>query len=163
MVRYRTNFQPMGNPDPAADRVRSWLSVVRAYHLCDAVMVSRLNALGVKLAEHEVLANLLARPGITQQTLAARCFSAKSHISALLAQMEARGWVRREPDPADARAKQLFLTRSGEAVARRTAKVQAAVVDAMASAVSEEDMARTERIMNSVSQALERLLDERPR
>ena len=153
----------MGTSRPEASPVRSWLSVVRAYHLCDAVMVSRLNALGVKLAEHEVLANLLARPGITQQTLAARCFSAKSHISALLGQMEARGWVRREPDPTDARAKQLFLTRSGEAVAKRTAKVQAAVVGAMAAAVSEEDMLRTERIMNAVSTELEKLLDEKPR
>jgi DNA-binding MarR family transcriptional regulator len=143
--------------------VRSWLSVVRAYHLCDAVMVSRLASLGVKLAEHEVLANLASKPGITQQVLATRCFSAKSHISALLAQLEARGWVRRAPDPTDARAKQLFLTRSGEAVARRTGKVQAAVVDAMASAVSPEDMARTERVMNAVSVELERLLAEKPR
>jgi len=115
------------------------------------------------LAEHEVLANLASKPGITQQALAARCFSAKSHISALLVQMEARGWVRREPDPTDARAKQLFLTRSGEALAKRTGKVQAAVVEAMASAVSPEDMARSERVMNAVSVELERLLAEKPR
>ena len=153
----------MGTDDPDANTVRSWLSVVRAYHLCDAAMVTRLTAMGVKLAEHEVLANLASKPGITQQALAARCFSAKSHISALLAQMEARGWVRREPDPTDARAKQLFLTRSGEALARRTGKVQAAVVEAMASAVSPEDMARTERVMNAVSVELEKLLAEKPR
>jgi glycosyltransferase A (GT-A) superfamily protein (DUF2064 family) len=73
--------------------IRTWLSVVRAYHLCDAVMVERLAALDVRTAEHEVLANLVRDPGISQQVLAARCFTAKSHISALLRALEERGLV----------------------------------------------------------------------
>ena len=111
--------------------VRSWLSVVSAYHLCDALMARRLGELGVRTPEHEILINLRRDPGITQQVLASRCFSAKSHISALLTLLESRGWVRREPDPADARAKRLFLQPQGEQIAARTAEVQAAVVAEM--------------------------------
>ncbi|MET0335708.1 MAG: MarR family winged helix-turn-helix transcriptional regulator, partial [Rhizobacter sp.] len=97
----------------------AWLSVVRAYHLCDAVMSTRLARLGVKVAEHEVLANLSTAPGISQQTLAARSFTAKSHTSMLLRQMEAQGLVRREASVVDARAKCLYLTPAGEALARK--------------------------------------------
>ena len=59
---------------------------------------------------------------------ASRCFSAKSHISGLLTLLEGRGWLRREPDPTDARAKRLYLEPMGERVAAQTAAVQAAVV-----------------------------------
>jgi DNA-binding MarR family transcriptional regulator len=144
-----------------SDAVRSWLSVVRAYHLCESVMAQRLAAIGVRMAEHEVLANVLSRPGISQQALSARCFSAKSHISALIGQLEERKLVRREPDPADARAKQLFLTRSGEALARKTTAIQAEVVRAMAEAVGDEDQMRlVEAVMDRTSERLQELLDE---
>ena len=138
-----------------SDAVRSWLSVVRAYNQCDALMAQRLAVLGVRTAEHEVLANLLREPGITQQALAARCFSAKSHISGLLSQMAERGLVQREADPADARAKCLRLTRSGAALARRSGAVQAEIVALMAQALPARDLAQVERSMTRVSQALQ--------
>lgn len=147
----------MAAADQDKNTVRSWLAVVRAYHLCAAVMSQRLAVLGVPMAEHEILANLLREPGISQQTLAARCFSAKSHVSTLLAGMEERELVRREADPADARAKRLSLTRKGEALARKTQKVQAEIVQAMSEALTPAEMAQVEDAMARVSERLERL------
>lgn len=146
--------------DPRA--VKSWLSVVRAYHLCDTLMARRLAALGVRTAEHEVLVNLLRDPGISQQTLAARCFSAKSHISGLIGSLEQRGLVRREPDPADARAKCLHLTADGEALARRTGAVQADVVRLMTQDFTATELAQVEQAMNRLSQLLEGALGTLP-
>jgi DNA-binding MarR family transcriptional regulator len=147
-----------------SDAVRSWLSVVRAYHLCESVMAQRLAAIGVRLAEHEVLANVLSRPGISQQALSARCFSAKSHISALISQFEERKLVRREPDPADARAKQLFLTRTGEALARKTVAIQSEVIRAMAESIGDDAQMRlVEAAMDRTSARLQELLDSPPR
>ena len=140
--------------------VKAWLSVVRAYHLCDAVMATRLADLGVRTAEHEILANLVRDPGISQQVLAARCFTAKSHISALLRSLEERGLVRRDADPNDARARQLFVTRAGEALARRTLRAQSDIVQAMAEAVTPKDMAFIEAAMTRVSERLEALQQE---
>ena len=147
----------MATHPPSTDKqaVKAWLSVVRAYHQCDAVMASRLAELGVRTAEHEVLANLVRDPGISQQALAARCFTAKSHVSALLRTMEERGWVRREADPVDARARRLYVTRSGEAIARRTLAVQAEIVEAMTRAAPSKDLAFIEATMNRVSERLE--------
>ena len=52
---------------PSAHTLKSWLSVVRAYHLCEAVLSQRVSTLGLRLGEHEVLVNLLRLPGLTQQ------------------------------------------------------------------------------------------------
>jgi DNA-binding MarR family transcriptional regulator len=138
---------------------RSWLSVVRAYNLCDALMARRLGALGVRTAEHEILANLRREPGLGQQTLAARCFTAKSHVSGLLSELEARGWVHREPDPADARAKRLFLTAAGARVAERTAQVQADVVALMSAGTGAAALSQLQATMNAVSERLQAALE----
>jgi DNA-binding MarR family transcriptional regulator len=150
----------MSTDEPSSrDRqaIKAWLSVVRAYHLCDAAMSTRLAALGLRTAEHEVLANLARSPGMSQQALAARCFTAKSHISAVLRSMEERGWVRREDDPDDARARRLYLTRSGQALARRSVAAQSEVVDAMVRSETVRDLAFVEAAMNRVGERLEAL------
>ena len=70
--------------------------------------------------------NLWRQPGLNQQALAAKCFTAKSHVSGLLRELEVKGWITRQGDPADGRVKRLSLTPAGEAVAALTAEVQAA-------------------------------------
>ncbi|RYF60230.1 MAG: MarR family transcriptional regulator [Comamonadaceae bacterium] len=132
-----------------------WLSCVRAYNLCEAVMTARLAELGLRVGEHEVLATIATTPGITQQALAARCFVAKSGVSMLIAQLESRGWVLRESDGADARVKRLSLTPDGLAVAQQTLAIQADVVRAMVDSASEADMATVTRVMDHASEALE--------
>ena len=139
--------------------VRTWLAVVRTYLLCDEVMALRLAPLGVRIAEHEVLANVANEPGLSQQDLAARCFTAKSHVSALVVSLEQRGWLQREVDPGDARVRRLRLTRSGEAMARKTMAAQAEVVQAMAAQVSSAELLGIEAAMQRVGQALEALRD----
>jgi DNA-binding MarR family transcriptional regulator len=113
----------------------------------------------VRTAEHEVLSNLRREPGLSQQILAARCFTAKSHISGLLTELEQRGWVRREPDPADARAKRLYLQPAGAAMAEQTAAVQAEVVALMARAAGPAALAQVQAAMDAVSEALRSELD----
>jgi DNA-binding MarR family transcriptional regulator len=155
--RPRRSVRPVGRVARAPHGTRSWLAVVNAYNLCDAVLTARLAALGVRTGEHEVLANLATDPGITQQALASRCFVAKSGISMLLARMEEAGLVRRDPDAVDARVKRLGLTPSGAALARRTMSIQADVVGAMAAAVSDAELELVADVMQRVSAQLEKL------
>jgi DNA-binding MarR family transcriptional regulator len=149
------------SPNAEADATRSWLSVVRAYNLCDELMASRLGEIGVRVAEHEILANLQREPGLSQQMLAARCFSAKSHVSGLVNDLEQRGWLRREPDPSDARAKRLFLDTAGVKIAERTARIQNEIVALMASALSDNTLVRVQAAMEAVSAALSEALNKR--
>lgn len=143
-------------PHDPKTAVRSWLAVVRAYNLCDATLSRRLTPLGIRPAEHDVLANLLRHPGISQQALADRCFIAKSHISALVSALEARGLVRRAFDPGDARARQLYVTPEGQALAERSGAVLSELVGIMATTLSAAEMAQIEDSMTRVSA---RLLD----
>lgn len=136
---------------------KTWLAVVRAYNLCDAVMSVRLAELGLRIGDHEVLATLTTTPGITQQELAARCFVTKSGVSMLLAQLEAKGWVRREADASDARVKRLTLTAAGEKIAARSLKIQSEVVTAMVVGSSEAELTFVTNVMEAVSARLEAL------
>ena len=138
----------------------AWLAVVRAYNLCDAVMTARLAELGLRVGEHEVLANLATAPGMTQQELAARCFVAKSGVSVLLAQMEGLGLVRREADASDGRVKRLFLSATGRALAAKTLQVQGAVVAAMAAGATQAELATVAAAMERASVQLEGLRSE---
>jgi DNA-binding MarR family transcriptional regulator len=135
----------------------AWLAVIRAYNLCDAVMTARLAAIGLRVGEHEVLATIATTPGITQQALAARCFVAKSGVSMLLTQMEAKGWVRRDSDGADARIRRLTLTADGMAMAQKCLAVQAGLVTAMVAPATEDELATVADTMNRVSVVLEAL------
>ncbi len=135
----------------------AWLAVVQAYNLCDAVMTARLAAIGLRVGEHEVLATIATTPGITQQALAARCFVAKSGVSMLLTQMEAKGWVRRDSDGADARIRRLTLTEDGMAMAQKCLAVQAELVTAMVAPATEDELATVADTMNRVSVVLEAL------
>ena len=135
----------------------AWLAVVRAYNLCDAVMTARLAAIGLRVGEHEVLATIATTPGITQQALAARCFVAKSGVSMLLTQMEAKGWVRRDSDGADARVRRLTLTEDGMAMAQKCLAVQAELVTAMVAPATDGELETVADTMNRVSVVLEAL------
>jgi DNA-binding MarR family transcriptional regulator len=119
----RTSSSPHGT--------QGWLAVARAYNLCDAAIGARLAELGLRIGEHEVLANLATSPGMTQQELAARCFVAKSGVSMLLTQMEAKGWVVRQADGADARVWRLSLAAKGRALAARCIAIQSDVIRLM--------------------------------
>jgi DNA-binding MarR family transcriptional regulator len=142
-------------PEPSAEAVRSWLSVVQAYNLCDALLARELSAIGLRNAEYEILANLLREPGISQQVLAERCFTAKSHISTLLSGMQERGWLRRESHPTDARAKSLYLEPEGQRIAERGKLLQSKVVKVMAKAISPKQMQQVHEAMVAVNSALE--------
>jgi DNA-binding MarR family transcriptional regulator len=149
-------------PADLETQTRAWLAVVQAYHLCSELVARRMGALGVRTAEHEVLANVHREPGISQQALAARCFTAKSHVSGLVADLEQRGWLRREPDPADARAKRLTLTAEGTRIANRTMLAQQDVVHLMTEGLPLGEIRTVGASMQRVSERLRAALDAGP-
>lgn len=153
-----TRSQPKRPPVPRS--TAAWLAVGRAYNLCDAVLSARLAKVGLRVIDHELLIVLANHPGATQQELAARCFIAKSGVSMLLSQMERQDWVVRRADPRDARAKCLYLTETGEGLARQASRIQAEVAEAMAVGTSATELDTVADVMARVSERLEGLLGE---
>jgi DNA-binding MarR family transcriptional regulator len=138
--------------------LQSWLAVVRAYNLCEAVLSQRLAALDLRLPEHEVLINLQQAPGLTQQQLAQRCFVAKSGISMLVSRMEAAGWLLRQADSADARLRRLSLMPAGAALATQCEALQTEVVQGMTDACSAAELGQIAQAMDRAAGVLEAML-----
>lgn len=71
-------------------------------------------------ADQFVVLSLLAeRDGVSQKEICNRCYSDPSTLSALVRLMEGRGWVRRETDSCDGRARQVHLTAEGRRLQRQ--------------------------------------------
>lgn len=153
-------FSPMSatlEPTHSKQALNTWLSVVHAYNLCDAVLGRLLAEQGYTLAQYEVVVRLKREPDQTQQELADRCFQAKSGVSMLLKSMEELGWVLRLADEQDARVKRLRLSQRGHAHAKRMLQVQTRVVSAMVEGFSEEQLLQSQQTMDQVSANLLKL------
>ena len=134
-----------------------WIEVARTNLRVHRVLNVLLGELGLSLAQHEILVALRRRPGQTQQELSNRLMLVKSNASALLRKLEARGLIRRSPDPDDTRNKRVRLTRSGLALERRSFAVQNRVIDAMARVMSDDDLDHTQDVMRRVGAAVDAL------
>ena len=69
--------------------------------------------LGLSLAQCKVLAYLQRSEGISQKRLAELTDTDPMTLARTLERMEADGWIERKADPADRRARQLFLKPPG--------------------------------------------------
>jgi DNA-binding MarR family transcriptional regulator len=74
----------------------------------------RVKALGFTRSQWWVLTHLFRNDGMTQSELAEMLEVEKATLGRLLDRLEAKGWVRRESDAADRRAKRVFLTEEVE-------------------------------------------------
>ncbi len=75
----------------------------------------RVRDLGLTRSQWWVLTHLFRKDGITQSELAEILELEKPSLGRLLDRLEAKGWVRREEDSRDRRAKRVFLTDAAEA------------------------------------------------
>jgi DNA-binding MarR family transcriptional regulator len=134
--------------------ISAWLAVVRTYQKCSAVLSAQIKPLGLKLAQHDVMMTLLVTPEQTQQQLAEKSFVTKSHMSAVLTEMAALGWVSRADSSEDKRSKVIALTPRGLAVARRALAAQAKVVAVMMAPLTDKQIAELEKLSKNAVTAL---------
>jgi DNA-binding MarR family transcriptional regulator len=117
--------------------VSSWLSVVRMMTWLPWSIDQQLRRdSGLGMVEYQVLARLSQSPERTMRmsSLADLANSSLSRLSHLVKRLEDRGFVRREPDPADGRFTNAILTDEGfqvlaEAAPGHVAHVRSLVID----------------------------------
>jgi DNA-binding MarR family transcriptional regulator len=120
-------------------RFKNWIAVARMHALWEQHFAAGLAGHGVKVAQFDILANLMHEPGMTQQRLAEKLFIGRSNLSMTLPDLEKRGWLRREGDPGDRRVRRLFLTPLGEHKAARGFEVQVRLLDEMMGVLSDDE------------------------
>ncbi len=97
----------------------AWLHLVRTYHKMQRRAAEHLGTYNLTLAQFDVIAQLNATQGISQQALAGKLLVTKGDICGLINRLSERGLVERYADPDDRRAYKLFLTKSGQQLASR--------------------------------------------
>jgi DNA-binding MarR family transcriptional regulator len=123
----------------SAAEVNSWLSVVRLMTWLPWSIDQQLRRdSDLGMVEYQVLAMLSDSPGRTlrMSSLAEVTNASLSRLSHLVKRLEARGLVRREPDPADGRFTNAILTGKGfetlaEAAPGHVAHVRSLVIDVL--------------------------------
>jgi DNA-binding MarR family transcriptional regulator len=81
----------------------------------------RLQDVGLTRSQWRVISPLLRQDGITQTTLAEIIAIEKAPLGRTLDRLEDTGWIRREQDPRDRRARRVYMT---DKVAPVVSKVQ---------------------------------------
>lgn len=121
-----------------------------------AGIARELAAMGLSEADYEVLSTLSERAGHTStlHEQAAKMRWSRSRLSRHASRMEARGLLRREPDPVDGRGCLLVLTASGldtlsQAAPRHVESVRRHFIDQLDAG----DLAVLERIAAKMSTA----------
>lgn len=83
-----------------------------------------MKPLAITRAQWWVLANLSRQDGMMQTQLAAVLDVGKASLGILIEKLERSGWLTRQEDPNDKRAKRVFLTRPAHALIARMTKME---------------------------------------
>jgi MarR family transcriptional regulator for hemolysin len=97
--------------------------------------------------------------GVRQKDLAEEVGVEGPSLVRLLDQLQGAGFVTREEDPEDRRAKRLRLTESGRALAEKAEAALDAMRETLLRDVADEDLAVAAKVFTRLSQALE---DQQP-
>ncbi|TSE22480.1 HTH-type transcriptional repressor NicR [Tepidimonas sediminis] len=88
----------------------------RLHQIAVGIFLQETAALGLTPVQYAALQAVHNEPGIDQRTLASRITQDTSTTAGVVERLQGRGWLRREPDPADRRARRLTLTEAGTAL-----------------------------------------------
>jgi DNA-binding MarR family transcriptional regulator len=111
--------------------VLSWLYLARIFSRLDRMHNRVLADRGLSHAQFDVLSQLNANPGISQQALAERLLVTKGNICGLIDRLEREGCVERRSNAIDRRVNDLHLTEHGRTLYRDAfPKVESAIAEA---------------------------------
>jgi DNA-binding MarR family transcriptional regulator len=89
----------------------------RAHQVAVAIFMEETGDHEVTPVQFAILNALIDDPGEDQVTLAAKVAFDAATFGSVIGRLEAKGWVRREPDAADRRRKLLWVTPEGREAA----------------------------------------------
>lgn len=130
----------------------AWLRLARVFQKVDRASATLLRPLGLSVAQFDVIAQLGAREGMTQQELADSLLVTKGNISQLLNRMEERGLIRRQQE---GRAMRLSLTGDGEDLFARVVPAQGALITERFAGLNLVEQGQLLGLLRKLDQALE--------
>lgn len=148
-------------PEPrwlSADEREAWIALSKVLTWLPQRLDAQLQRdAGISHAEYQVLSWISMAPdrAVRMSRLAEAATVSLSHLSRVVARLEARGWVERRPDPDDGRATRAHLTPDGWGKVVATApghveEVRRLVLDPLPA----EDVARLRGVLDRLVESL---------
>lgn len=129
----------------------------RAHQRAVAVFMEETAAFDVTPVQFAILNALIDDPGEDQVTLAARVAFDAATSGSVIGRLEAKGWVRRQPDAQDRRRKLIWVTPEGERVAlsmkRAVARAQTRILTGLDAAERAQFVALLGKLVGEASES----------
>lgn len=107
-----------------------------------------IKADGVGTAEFDIIHVVRKNPGITQSDICRILGADKGAVAKQTANLEAKGYLRREQNPADARSQLIFPTERAQLLKRSKARIESEFYDWLTEALDEDDRAEFARLLD---------------
>lgn len=135
-----------------APALLAWVRLARVFRKIDRVSAEHLRAWGLSVAHFDVLAQVGAAEGVTQQELAARLLVTKGNICQLLDRLEGQGLlVRRQ----EGRVNRLHLTPDGRRLHDAVVPAQEALITRLLGRLTPDEQRGLHQTLRRLDQALE--------
>jgi DNA-binding MarR family transcriptional regulator len=131
----------------------TWLRLARVFQKVQLATSHHLEAYHLSTAQFDVLAQVFANQGCTQQEIAQALLVTKGNISQLLTRMEHDGLLERR---SEGRSNALFLTTKGRTLAQLVIPAQEALINRLLQGLSVEQ----QTTLHSILRTLDRHLDQ---
>lgn len=134
--------------------VATWMRLARVYHKIDKRSAESFRAVGLTVAQFDVLAQVGVREGCTQQELADQLLVTKGNVCQLLDKMEAHGWIERRPVQRG-RGNLLYLTEEGLSIRNRAVPAQEERISHLFSALTNSERSELSRVLRIIDRSLD--------
>jgi DNA-binding MarR family transcriptional regulator len=131
----------------------AWFRLARTFQLIDRASADHLRSIDLSVAQFDVLAQVGAAEGITQQRLADTLLVTKGNVCQLIDRMEARNLVERRPAETG-RAKHLYLTGTGRELNRAVVPAQEHLIDRLFESLSHDEQEQLAKILRKLEHAI---------
>jgi DNA-binding MarR family transcriptional regulator len=113
--------------------------VRRAHQIAVALFMSELASEDVTPVQFAIMNAVMDTPGVDQVTLANRVAFDAATSGSVIGRLEAKAWIRREPDQLDRRRKLLWLTPAGQEATLQMKRAVDLVQEKILSPLSSEE------------------------
>lgn len=120
----------------------------------------RVEPLGLTRAQWRVMTRLNRLESCTQTELATELEIEKPTLGKLIERLEAKGWVERRADAADARSKRLFLTPAARPLLEEMSQQADDVIAGVFAGIGMEDSDRLRNTLSRIKDNLSGMLDD---
>ncbi|NJK81239.1 MAG: MarR family transcriptional regulator [Chloroflexaceae bacterium] len=132
--------------------VLAWIRLARVYNKINAVSARQFRNFELSQAQFDVLAQVGAAGGISQQELADKLLVTKGNISQLLSRMEQNSLIQRCQE---GRANLLYLTEAGQELAKVLVPEHEHLIARLMAALCPEEQQQLLALLRKLDHALE--------